>query len=292
MVKPFVFAFAALVGLMGAAGPALAQSRPLVTEDPETVPAGHVLIEAGLDFAHGADFPASGLGGNLWRIGLFGASIGVGPITELQFDGGLRQRLTIVETDSGAPLASLVTVTGDSTGDAEDLRVGAKIRFAGETASRPAMAARFSTRLTMASPESGLGAGTMDFDAGVALGKTVRSVRTVVNVGLGFVGDPVDGHHRHTMVNYGGSLARAVRTGVEIVGELAGRLNTEHTLAAPGGGGPSGGRAETRTALRFGGRITRGPVRVDSAVMIGLSEADPSWGFTLGGTWVFRAFAP
>jgi hypothetical protein len=33
--------------------PARAQSRPLVTEDPETVPAGFILIEAGLDFFNG-----------------------------------------------------------------------------------------------------------------------------------------------------------------------------------------------------------------------------------------------
>ena len=66
--------------------PALAQSRPLVTEDPETVPIGHMLVEAGYDFMHTTFYPASGLTGNLSRIGTFGLSFGVGPIAELQID--------------------------------------------------------------------------------------------------------------------------------------------------------------------------------------------------------------
>ena len=53
-----------LLCLLLATSPAFAQSRPLVTEDPETVPAGNILLEAGFDFAHGAVYPASGLTGN------------------------------------------------------------------------------------------------------------------------------------------------------------------------------------------------------------------------------------
>ena len=37
-----------------------AQSRPLVTEDPETVPMGNILFEAGFDYAQSVVFPASG----------------------------------------------------------------------------------------------------------------------------------------------------------------------------------------------------------------------------------------
>jgi hypothetical protein len=42
--------------------------------------------------------------------------------------------------------------------------------------------------------------------------------------------------------------------------------------------------------LRFGGRYTRGPVRVDAAVLIGLTSRDPSIGLTTGFTWVLNAF--
>ena len=60
----------------GMAAPARAQSRPLVTEDPETVPAGYILLEAGVDFLNGASYPATGLTGNLTKIGTFGLSFG------------------------------------------------------------------------------------------------------------------------------------------------------------------------------------------------------------------------
>src|SRR5688572_1104555 len=50
------------------ASAAAAQQRPLVTEDPEPIGAGRMLIEAGLDYAHDQQYPASGLQGNLWTI--------------------------------------------------------------------------------------------------------------------------------------------------------------------------------------------------------------------------------
>ena len=111
------------------------------------------------------------------------------------------------------------------------------------------------------------------------MGKTVRSVRTVVNLGLGSAGNAVEGHRRHVVIDYGGSLARAVRSGVELVGELAGRTAPDEVGAPP----PS-------TVVRVGGRITQGPVRVDGGLSLGLNDADPVWGFTVGATWVFRAF--
>jgi len=42
--------------------------------------------------------------------------------------------------------------------------------------------------------------------------------------------------------------------------------------------------------MRLGGRITRGPVRVDGGIIIGMTSRDPSFGFTTGLTWVFRGF--
>jgi hypothetical protein len=278
-VKPIGLVFATVLAVLGAAAPARAQSRPLVTEDPETVPAGYVLLEGGLDFARSMEFRASGLKGHLWRLGVLGASVGVGPFAEIQFDGGLRQRLRVTEENPNAPLAPLLDITGDRTGDAIDVRVGTKLRILTEAEARPAVAARFWTRLPLADPESGLGAGTTDFSAGLALGKTVGSVRMVFNVGLGSAGNAIEGHRRHVIVDYGGSLARAVRPGVEVVGELAGLAVADDPGAPP-----------ASTTVRVGGRITHGPVRLDGAVSLGLNEDDPIWGLTAGATWVFRAF--
>ena len=264
------------------ASPAFAQSRPLVTEDPETVPAGHILFEAGLDHLQDAFYPASGLKGSLWRIGTFGFSFGVSSIAEIQIDGGLRNRLSIQTRDPRAPLAGMLDVVGDSTSDVEDLSIGAKIRFLTETASRPAMAVRFSTRLPNAGNESGLGLDTTDFNFGLAVAKTVQSVRVAGNVGFGILADPIRGDRQNDVLNYGLSVARAVANGVEIVGELNGRLNTRSGVPPIS--------TESRSVMRVGGRFTRGPVRVDGALLIGVTDIDPTWGFSTGLTWVFRGF--
>jgi hypothetical protein len=268
--------------LVFAAHPAAAQSRPLVTEDPETVPAGFVLFEAGVDFMKGAVFPASGLEGDLWKVGTFGFSFGVSSIAELQIDGGLRNRLTITSLDPTAPLAGMLDLTGETTSDIQDLMIGAKIRFAAETATRPAMAIRFTTRLPNAGNESGLGLDTTDFFFGFAIAKTVQSVRMAGNVGLGILPDPVRGDRQNDVLTYGFSIARAFAPGAEVVGELNGRLNTRS------GEPPIG--TDSLSVMRVGTRYTRGPVRVDGAFLIGVTERDPAWGFTGGLTWVFRGF--
>jgi hypothetical protein len=276
-------ALALTIGI--AARPAAAQSRPLVTEDPETVPAGHILFETGIDYAHDTAYPASGLRGNLWRIATFGLSFGVSPIAEIQFDGGIRNQLAIKSVNPLAPLASMLPATavvGTSTGDIEDLVLGAKIRLAAETASRPSFAVRFSTRLPNANNESGLGLDTTDFTFGFAAGKTVQSVRIVGNLGLGILGDPVRGDRQNDTVNFGMSMAKAVRTGLEVVGEINGRISTRNGTPPPG--------TESRSNIRLGSRFTRGPVRLDGALFVGVTDDDPAWGFTFGGTWVFKAF--
>jgi hypothetical protein len=264
------------------AAPAAAQSRPLVTEDPETVPAGFLLLEGGIDYLRGVEYPASGLGGNLFRAGTFGVSIGISTIAELQFDGGLRSRLAIRDRDVTAPLAGQVTAIGDTSSTLEDLLIGAKVRFVSETDARPAIALRFATRVPAASDESGIGTGTFDFTIGLAAAKTVQSIRVATNFGIAMLGSPVAGHERNQAFAYGLSVARAVAPGVELVGEFNGRADVGEGTPPPG--------TESRAAGRFGGRITRGPIRLDAAVVVGATDRDPSLGVTAGFTWVFKGF--
>ena len=56
-----------------------AQQRPLVTEDPETIGAGHVLLEGGFSLDSEQSNFVNGLRGDISRIASFGASIGIGP---------------------------------------------------------------------------------------------------------------------------------------------------------------------------------------------------------------------
>src|SRR4051794_26110797 len=83
------------------------QQRPLLTEDPEVVGAGRVLIEGGIDAAHDAHYPLSGLEGNLWRLPVLGVSFGISSIAELQIDGGPYNHLSLTKRNK-APLSNLV----------------------------------------------------------------------------------------------------------------------------------------------------------------------------------------
>ena len=272
---------ALLIMLMLSATAAFAQQRPLVTEDPETVGAGRVLVEGGLDYATDLVYPASGLEGRLLRFPLIGFSVGVSSIAEIQIDGGLYNRLSITSR-SPAPLASVVTARGSTTSDVEDIVIGTKVRIVAEGVHRPAFGFRFATKLPNAGNESGLGLDTTDFVASVLVGKTTRSVRIVGNIGMAILGDPTVGDRQNDELAYGLSLARALTNEVELVGEINGRINSRNGQPPPG--------TESRGMFRFGGRYTIGSWRADGAVMLGITNVDAGVGVTAGFTYVFDAF--
>jgi hypothetical protein len=260
----------------------LAQQRPLVTEDPEPIGAGRLLLEGGFDYSTDNQYPVSGLQGNLMRMPTLGVSIGISSIAEFQIDGGFYNRLSITARDDEAPLAGLVTATGDTTHDVEDVVVATKIRVLAEAPGRPALALRFATKLPNAENESGIGLDTMDFQVTLLGAKTVQSVRLVGNVGLGILSDPTSGDRQNDVLVYGTSVARAITDRAEFVGELNGRWSTRS-------GGPFPG-TESRSLLNVGGRYTTGSLRLDGGVFFGLTTMDPTIGFGAGFTYVFNAF--
>ena len=269
-------------GVCGVAVSAQAQQRPLVTEDPETIGAGFVLIEGGFDYGRDEQFPVSGLTGNLLRVPVVGLSFGVSSIAEIQLDGLSYSRLAVTDRDMTAPLAGDLNFAGETTTSVEDFVIGAKIRLVAETDRRPAFGFRFATRLPMASNESGLGLDTTDFFATVLMGKTTESVRIVGNVGVGILGDPTRGDRQNDVLLYGVSIARAVAQGFELVGEFNGRGSTRSGVAPPG--------TESRSVMGLGARYTRGTVRLDVGVSAGITTRDRSFGVTAGFTWVLEAF--
>ena len=281
MNRTLTTTFLALAFVLAAAASALAQQRPLQTEDPEVIGAGRIMFEAGIDYKRDVYLPVSGLRGNLFTVPPVGISIGVSSIAEIQLDAGLYQKLYITERVANAPLSPLLALDGNSTADVEDLNIGAKVRFLSETAGRPAMAVRFSTRLPNASNESGLGKDMQDFTVGLIVGKTVQSIRVVTNLGLLILGNPTRAAAQDDLLAYSLSVARAVSQNAEVVGEFAGRANFAD-IVTPG--------AEDRGLLRFGARYTRSGVRLDAGIMLGLTSRDPEIGLTGGLTWVFNAF--
>jgi hypothetical protein len=273
-------AFAAV--LAGFSSSAFAQQRPLVTEDPETIGSGRVLIEGGLTESHDYQNPVSGLKGNLLSVPTIGLSFGLSSIAELQLDGVLFNSLTVTSRNPNAPLASALTFTGDTTTGISDAVVATKIRLLPEAASRPALGVRFATKLPNASDERGIDLNTTDFSASVLGAKTVQSVRVVADVGVGVLSDPTNGHRQNDLFLYGLSLARAMTQAAELVAEINGRISTRSGDAFPG--------TESRGTLKLGGRYTTGSVRFDGAVFFGTTTLDPTIGFTIGFTYVFNAF--
>lgn len=259
---------------------AVAQQRPLATEDPEPIGAGRLLIETGIDFAVDQQYPVSGLEGNLWRIPV-GISVGISSIAEFQIDGGPFNRLAI-DKRHPAPLAHLLTVTGNTTHDVDDIVIGTKIRVLPESPRHPAFAFRVATKLPNAENEKGLGLDTTDFSASLLAAKTFQSARVVGNFGFAILADPTVGDRQNDLLTYGISFARALTDRTEVVGELNGRASTRSGNPFPG--------TETRGLLTLGGRYTRTSIRLDAGLFFGLTTIDPTIGFTTGLTYVFNAF--
>lgn len=271
-----------LLGVFALPCRSAAQQRPLITEDPEPIGAGRVLIEGGIDAARNQEYPVSGLKGNVWRVPTIGISVGISSIAELQIDGGLYDKLTITDRRT-APLSNLLTIgTATTTHDVEDAVVATKIRLIAESASRPALGVRFATKLPNASNESGLGLDTTDFYMSLLGAKTVQSIRVVGNFGFGILADPTNGNRQNDVLTYGLSFARALTQETEVVGELNGRISTRSGDPFPG--------TESRGLLKIGGRYTRSSVRFDAGAYVGLTSIDPTIGFTVGVTYVFSAF--
>jgi hypothetical protein len=260
---------------------AWAQQRPLVTEDPETIGAGRMLVEAGFDYGRSVEYPASGLEGHLLRFPLIGISIGLSSIAEIQIDGGLYNRLSITAREL-APLSGMVTASGDTTSSVEDIVIATKVRIIAETESRPAFGLRFATKLPNASNESGIGLDTTDFFALILGAKTVQSVRVVGNIGLGILSDPTRGDQQNDVLAYGVSFARALTQPAEVVAEINGHISTRSGVPPPG--------TESRGIARLGARYTLGTWRGDAAVLFGVTSRDPSIGVAAGFTYVFNAF--
>lgn len=275
----FMLALLCVTGLPIAAA---AQQRPLVTEDPETVGAGRLLIEAGYDYAHSLEYPVSGLEGNRTRFPLIGLSLGISSIAEVQIDGGVYNRLAIRERDPNAPLAFMVDAPGDTTSSIEDIVFGTKVRVKPEGIYSPSFAVRFATKLPNASNESGIGLDTTDFFLSVLGAKTIQSVRIVGNLGFGILGDATRGDRQNDVLTYGLSFARAITPAAEAVGEVNGHVDVRE--------GPAPIGTESRSLSRFGIRYTIGSWRADAALMFGLTSRDQDFGVGFGFTYVMDAF--
>src|SRR5579871_2269752 len=205
-----VFTAAVAAVLSGIPAMAMAQSRPLMTQDPEPVKPGEMLIDFGASYSRDAVYPLSGLTGNLVRASTFDLSFGVGPVAEIQLSGGVHDILWITQRDPSAPLAGSLTVTGGITDDFADASIGAKVRLLHQKGARPSLGIRFTTRLPNEKHDSGLGLDTTDFAFGFVSGKTMNRWRVIGNVGFAILQDPVRDGIQNDVVTFGVAITRAM----------------------------------------------------------------------------------
>lgn len=267
---------------LAAARAASAQTLPTPTQDPEPIGAGKMLLGIGESYSRSDVFPVSGVTGNLVQSGLLNVRVGISSIADVQLTGGVNNHLSITARDPSAPDASLVMVNGTSTNDVEDAVLGTRVRFAAETPTRPSLAAEFSVRLPNSKHPSGLGLDTMDFHLGFLGGKTDGPVRVIANLGWSILEDPVRVGIQNDVITYGGSVTGTVATGVDVVADLSGRWSSRHGTPPVG--------TESRSLARGSVRYTRGALRYDAGLLVGLTSFDPSWGIMGGVTWVVTAF--
>jgi len=260
--------------------PAVAQQRPLPIEEPEGVGAGNVRLQAGVDYARDARFTLSGLEGNLWRFALLKVDIGASRIADVELSGGLRDHLSITSA-SPAPLSGALQLTDrTSTGAFDDIVIGTKVRLLPEQPGRPGLAVRVATRLPNAKHPSGLGQDTTDFFATLIASQSVKETRFIENVGLGILGDPLQGHRHVNSFIFGASATRTVGAGVEALAGVDGRT------------GPDEPGLEARAIARAGVARTQGAARLELDLTLGLTNRDGNVGFAVNASFKFHAFSP
>ena len=267
-------AFALSLGLS-----ARAQQRPLLTEDVDVLEPGSLRVEVGIDFMQDAKFPASGLTGDLTRVGVIGLHVGLSPNVEFSIEGVAQNFLSINSRRAGViPLE--VAPGANSTNDTGDFRLATKIKLRKETRRGPALGFRFGVELPNSNESRGIGVNQTNAFGVILVGKKFGRdgrLNTFGNLGLGIYTAPTQLFTQNDMLLYGlGGIFRVNQT-VNLAAEVQGRANTR------GGTAPLG--TESLGEFRLGLQVKAAGLRFDAAGIKGLTEFSPRSGVTFGVTY-------
>ncbi len=245
------------------------QQRPLVTERAETVTRGHILFDIGLEFLQDAVFAFSGLEGDLTRIGVLGARIGVADNVELQVLGTIQDILNI-ENRFMAPNTPQLNFSGNSTRDVGDFTMATKVRLTEEGERWPAMASRFGFSMPNASNENGLSNDEINVFSSLLFQKQFGKLQVFTNLGFAILGDPVTSGSQDDLFTYGVAALHPLADGINLVVDAYGRL------------GAGGIGTEEQSLLRLGTQINAAGLVWDVALSLGFRHTDPSSGLVVG----------
>jgi hypothetical protein len=277
--KLLVRALLILTCLAAAISVATAQQRPLLTEDVDIIPPGSMRIQTGVDFLQGAKFPASGLTGDLTRVGVLGITIGFAPNVEFQIEGVAQNFLSInSRTASAIPLT--LAPGANSTNDAGDFILWTKFKLRAETARGPAVGFRFGVQLPNSSQGTGIGLNQTNAYGSILVGKKFGSggrFNTFGNLGIAILSAPTQLFTQNDVVTYGAAGIFRLNKQFSIAGEVNGRMNTRP------GNGPLG--TESKSEARLGMQIRASGLRFDFAGIKGLTSFTHNSGVTMGVTY-------
>ena len=245
------------------AAAASAQTRPLLTEEATTAPAGTLVFELGADAI--ADEPNFLTEEPRDRLDVPVLRLVYSPASNVELDlEWVGRVIAFDDPDFG------------TVSDFGDVSLRAKVRFAEGGGGRPAFGARFGVTLPQTSYGNGLGPNTLRFSTQLLLSQKVGGLT-------------VHSERRPRHPRRGAAGARA-----EGLPRLRPRLRTRaRRVARPRGrGGRPGRQRHARNGRALGGARGRAlgneALRFDAAVRRGLADADGTWGITAGLSWRLR----
>ena len=272
----FVFLFASLASLS-----AVAQQRPLITEDVEVVKPGSVRLEFGFDFTQQKKYPVSGLQGDLSRLGVASVTFGLAPNVEVEVGGVIHNSLAISRRGASAIPLDLKNI--NSTSDVGDFFIATKIKARNETDHIPAIGLRFGVQLPNSNQARGLGLNQTNFFMTALASKTVGKFRVSGNLGLAILTAPTQLFTQNDLMLYGLSVVYPLNDRVSLLGEVNGRLNTRKT--APLG-------TESDGEARFGARFKASGLLWDVSALTGINKNSIKSGVSFGLTYEGQLFTP
>jgi hypothetical protein len=268
-----------LLMLLALAQSARAQQRPLITEDVDIIPPGTLRIEAGLDFLQGAQFPASGLTGDLTRVGVIGVTFGLAPNVEFQIEGVAQNFLSInSRSPSAIPLS--LAANANSTNDTGDFILWTKIKLRSETRRGPSLGFRVGVGLPNSNQARGIGVNQTNAYGSVLIGKKFGHngrFNTFGNLGIAILTAPTELFSQNDVITYGAAGIFRLNNQLSLAGEVNGRANTRP------GNGPLG--TESQSEARLGMQIRASGLRFDFAAIKGLTRFTHDSGITVGVTY-------
>ncbi|HEX3559647.1 MAG TPA: hypothetical protein VHU19_10595 [Pyrinomonadaceae bacterium] len=271
-----VFAFALALGFGLSAR---AQQRPLITEDVDVLEPGALRVQVGIDFVQDAKFPASGLTGDLTRVGVIGLHVGLSPNVEFSIEGVAQNFLSInTRTASAFPLQ--IATGANTTHDTGDFRLSTKIKLRNETRRSPSLGFRFGVELPNSNQARGIGLNNTNAFGTILFGKKFGHdgrLNTFGNLGIGIYTAPTQLFTQNDMLLYGLAGLFRVNKSVSIASEINGRANTRGKAAPLG--------TESLGEFRLGVQVKAAGLRFDAAGIKGLTGFSPRTGVTFGITY-------